>query len=695
MKHLTSNHGRHVTISVVVPVYQGMRWIRRCLDSFRLQSMPNESYELILVFNGPDDGALEFASQYVEKSMFGEVHLIKSRATNAAAARNEGLKNASGTHITWVDIDDLISPHYLLALALEVNRDVVPMAQLVNISETGEVDRNTVINNDLFSLQKPIVSPAEFVRSLTFMTGKLIPTRWVREYPLDEGLRSGEDVALYGRILSQFNFEITVRPAMMGAIYYRQLVPHSVSRGHRSRSFLVNERAMVIKSLDCSLKICKTEFKGIIQGYINSQFNFIKNYIANNPDEKVSVLDYLSTLNIGYLPWPRIHDKIEDLAICYNFAPYSDTGANVAAKRIRALGRGTDVISNNMSKVRASAKENCLLSRPYVALHHELNAPVTFANSTAIMNFVEKGLQRFELNRENGRNYKRIYSRSMWPASHFLAAAIKLRVPELEWTAEFSDPVRLTTEGQIRTSPFSFDEVLKLLSVGEMDRLDPSLRGNLDIYAWTEILPYRYADTLVFTNENQLEIMVNAAPEILKGRISSIAQVSHHPTLPKSFYGIGNPQTYSTGNKLRIGYFGEFYKTRGLNEVIHAISSLPKSQQEMIELHVFSSTSIEVVPPDLLPSVVIDHEKLSYYDFLASLNELNCLIVNDAETSDFHDCNPYLPSKYSDYRGSTSSVWSIVESGSVLARSESEYKSLLGDTSGAAEVLQRLLNRFI
>lgn len=691
MKQLRFDPRAKVTISIIVPVYRGARWIRRCLESLKRQSLSQESYEIILVFNGPDDGAKHFAEAFAKLNTHIRIIIVSSDANNASKARNEGIKYVTASHLTWVDVDDTVSPHYLLALALANEPDVIPVAQLANVNEAGFVDRANIINEDLLSQKTDIILPSSFPRATTFMTAKLIPTDWVISNPFPEELKSGEDVAFYGKLLSNYNFKLSITPGLIGATYFRQLVAESVSRGRKDRQFMVVERALVIKSLEHSLENCKTTNGPIIQSYINSQLSFIRNYVNQNPDQRIDIMDYLSSLNYHKLPWARFNDVVEDLAICYNFAPFSDTGANVAAKRIRAAGRSTDIISNNMAKVRENNPENSRLSAPYISKHHQLGTPVTFANPSAILEFVERGLAQFHASVNSGRVYKRIYSRSMWPASHFLAAAIRVNNPEIEWTAEFSDPVRLTTDGTFRTQPLSLNESAKILFGLTPDKLPDELVNAPDVYEWTELLPYLFADQLVFTNEHQYQVMKGSAQNSVQKRIEVVSSIAHHPTLPASYYEIGTPHDYGSDTTINIGYFGEFYSTRGLTEILDALDELSPTEQAGLKLHVHSSTTLPEKYDRLAGRVIFSYGKLSFYDFLASLNNLDCLIVNDASTLDHHLLNPYLPSKYSDYKGSFTPIWSVVEPGSVLSSQPNEYQSNLGDTLGAKAILQSLL----
>jgi len=83
--------------------------------------------------------------------------------------------------------------------------------------------------------------------------------------------------------------------------------------------------------------------------------------------------------------------------------------------------------------------------------------------------------------------------------------------------------------------------------------------------------------------------------------------------------------------------------------------------------------------------------KLEFLDFLSSLEDYDVLIVNDAYTADYFPINPYRPSKISDYQGSKTPVWAVVEPGSSLSSVPVSYQSNLHDTEGAKRVLQRII----
>jgi glycosyltransferase involved in cell wall biosynthesis len=86
-------------ISVIIPVYNSEKTLWHCLDALQHQTIPNESFEVIVVDDGSSDGAKDLAPQ------FPQVHFYSIDHQGPAAARNFGVHNASGEIVLFTDAD--------------------------------------------------------------------------------------------------------------------------------------------------------------------------------------------------------------------------------------------------------------------------------------------------------------------------------------------------------------------------------------------------------------------------------------------------------------------------------------------------------------------------------------------------------------------------------------------------------------
>ena len=524
-------------VSIVVPVYRSREWILACLESFARQTLMRDRFEIILVFNGPDDGSRAAVEAFSAEHVSLQIRCLFSAIPSAARARNIGTAVARGRYLTWIDSDDWISDEYLELLILSARPGIIPLAQIVNVSEDGTQNPDNLINASILNFDQHIVSPSEFARGLSFLTCKLLPTWMAKETPFEEHLESGEDVALFARMFSQNSFKFNLIPALAGATYFRLMRDLSVSRQIASYDFLVRQRLDVIASLNETMSVCRVEALPLVRSFINSQASFVRRFRELNPEDSTKIGDEIASRQFAYFPWTSLYSKVERLVIAYNFLPYADTGAMVAAKRIRSDGHPVDVVTHNMEGIRNKDSTHLSLGQPYVQFVCSVDGTATFASYAGISSFCTSGVRAIEAWRKNyGRRYKEIYSRAMWPASHFLAALYKVRYPEVKWIAEFSDPVRLDSTGSFRAAPLQLDNVANEI-LGSMSAQDKDLLlENLDVYFWTEHLAYILADDLIFTNQNQVHVMQGYADDSVKNIIDAKKLVAEQPTLDSSFY---------------------------------------------------------------------------------------------------------------------------------------------------------------
>lgn len=386
-------------------------------------------------------------------------------------------------------------------------------------------------------------------------------------------------------------------------------------------------------------------------------------------------------------------EAARELVVSYCFPPYSDTAAIVAGKRVRVAGEQVDVIHNAMDRLRRRDEGLLALTDGLVQRRHAVPSSTWFKGWASIRDFCELGLQTaLEWDRSAG-GYERMYSRAHFAASHFLAARLALLRPQLTWTAEFSDPLSLYVTGEGRSSPTHDDPLLGHLRAGlQAAGFQAPESGNA--LEWSEVLAFALADRLIFTNEHQRSAMLDRVEPALADRVMARSTIAPHPTLGPEFYAMADPTYELDPARRHIAYFGNFYATRGLDVVLDALASLPQALRDRLCLHVFTSDPKKAEGPLRdrgLDDVVRLSPFVDYLDFLALTTRFDCLLVNDADTRDSAFArNPFLPSKWSDYAGSGTSVWGILEDGSALSGMDMAYTSPVQHRTAAVQVLARV-----
>ena len=96
-------------ISVIVPIYNVERYLRRCIDSIIYQSY--ENIEIILVDDGSSDSSGDICEEYKERDK--RVCVIHKENGGLSDARNVGIDIATGKYLTFIDSDDYVSISYI------------------------------------------------------------------------------------------------------------------------------------------------------------------------------------------------------------------------------------------------------------------------------------------------------------------------------------------------------------------------------------------------------------------------------------------------------------------------------------------------------------------------------------------------------------------------------------------------------
>jgi len=104
-----------ITFSIVTPVYNGERYLRRCIDSILAQR--HGAFEALFVDDGSTDGSGDIIRAYADP----RIRLVSQENAGVSAARNHGIRESRYTHVAFLDADDCWYPDHLETLAGLIN----------------------------------------------------------------------------------------------------------------------------------------------------------------------------------------------------------------------------------------------------------------------------------------------------------------------------------------------------------------------------------------------------------------------------------------------------------------------------------------------------------------------------------------------------------------------------------------------
>lgn len=112
---------KNFAISIIIPVYNTEKYLRRCIESVLSQSFTD--FELILVDDGSKDSSPQICDEYASQDK--RVRVIHKVNGGVSAARNDGLDIAKGEYVTFIDSDDWVERDYLNTLSYYKDYDIV------------------------------------------------------------------------------------------------------------------------------------------------------------------------------------------------------------------------------------------------------------------------------------------------------------------------------------------------------------------------------------------------------------------------------------------------------------------------------------------------------------------------------------------------------------------------------------------
>ena len=125
-----------MSVSLIVPVYNVLEYLPRCLDSIVGQTLTD--LEIIIVDDGSTDGSAVYLDEYAAKD--SRMSVIHKENGGLMSAWTTGVRASSGDYIGFVDSDDYILPNMfesLYLLAKEYDVDIVISNYLVNGKKKG------------------------------------------------------------------------------------------------------------------------------------------------------------------------------------------------------------------------------------------------------------------------------------------------------------------------------------------------------------------------------------------------------------------------------------------------------------------------------------------------------------------------------------------------------------------------------
>lgn len=203
-------------VSVIVPVYNVEKYIRRCVESIRAQTFGD--LEIFLIDDGSKDSSGALCDALAKEDDRITVKHVENGGV--AAARNLGLDSCSGDYITFVDADDYLEQDFVETLLGMLHRDQTFVAVCANTS----LHETVKINEGVIELEREF-SHGKYQFS-NVVWGKLYRREILEGLRFQEDLCVGEDTLFFRQVMSR----LARLSYTAGELYHYVRTPNSAMR---------------------------------------------------------------------------------------------------------------------------------------------------------------------------------------------------------------------------------------------------------------------------------------------------------------------------------------------------------------------------------------------------------------------------------------------------------------------------------
>lgn len=215
-------------ISIILPVYNGERFISQAIQSIRQQSFTN--WELIIIDDCSTDNTPDILKKYVQLDCRIKV-FRNAQNCKLPQSLNNGFKLAKGKYLTWTSDDNLLKQHFLQEMSVFL--DTHPETMFV-YSDYDLIDENSKVIGTYIA-ESPKMLPVKNIIGASFMYRREV-IDGIGEY--DTTLFLIEDYEYWIRIYLKYNMACFNANLYQYRVHGNSLTAKKMSQVQRRRIFV-------------------------------------------------------------------------------------------------------------------------------------------------------------------------------------------------------------------------------------------------------------------------------------------------------------------------------------------------------------------------------------------------------------------------------------------------------------------------
>lgn len=303
-----------VKISVIMPVYNASTYLDMSISSLLEQKI--DDVELICIDDGSTDNSLKIIEKYAKENDF--INIIQQENSGSAKARNNGIQQATGEYIAFLDADDkfldkdALNKMYNLAQKTDAN---MVGANLKRIKRDGSIEENYDYKKTLFTYftKESIITPREYGIPWAFYKNIYKRTFLLENNIEFPNLKRGQDPVFLAKVLTKIDTIPTISIDLYGYNHTAaggvnvKLNSYTKKRDY-AQHFIDTFSILQENNFDEALSSYKKEFID----YLNFRDNLFDEHLQIVLQEKTALNHYFKENDYGHLIIDTIKNPPEE-----------------------------------------------------------------------------------------------------------------------------------------------------------------------------------------------------------------------------------------------------------------------------------------------------------------------------------------------------------------------------------------------
>jgi len=306
-------------ITIIVPVYNTEKYLRRCIDSILAQTFTD--FECIIVNDGSPDNCHAICDEYAAKD--SRIVVVHQKNAGVSAARNAGLDIARGEWIGFVDSDDWCDPDMFRVLydnAINYDADV-SICAIREITSDGKEKEYAKNKLKIYNGQEAILKMLSTENSFNlYCFNKLIKQKLLSENDLrfDMSIQYDEDLLFIYEVLKNTEKAVHFYMPYYNYFIHNESVSQQYGLTEQAKTGLIVLDRIILSENNKKIKNKLIAFKFDTMAYICGYYIRQKNYTDDN---FLMLKGYISK-NIKYILFEFSTSVKQKIKCCLIFFPY-------------------------------------------------------------------------------------------------------------------------------------------------------------------------------------------------------------------------------------------------------------------------------------------------------------------------------------------------------------------------------------